>query len=310
MNFAASATSTTIAGTAGTSDANELSEFELEWAWEIKEAIDRDEELNPISDYEVAQLAIVTLGQQEDLYSIRERVLALQCLRQEHKLTETPQEGVELMRQLTCQQQPGHILAFDLAQNQSHYIGVFDFARNKPSAVQTDKDWRVYLGGYYYLLNAANSNLTTIRNGFTSIVECDGMGYHSFSHSMQQRWATELGMHFPIETKESKWFHTPTAANIMCSFVKPWMSSRKARWDRIQLGCQLDSWEGRIDSLINLPTPQVAQQKLLHNLHLALMERYHNQATFRLPDKPIEEYDHENGNSSSMMMDVEQIIED
>jgi CRAL/TRIO domain len=264
-----------------------LTEPELEWAWEIKEAVDLDPDLRSISDFEIAQLAIVTLGL-EDLYSIRERVLVMQALRDEYKIVDTPEEGVALMRGLTCLQQPGYILAFDVSPNGRNYTVVIDMAAKRPSATKSDEDFRVYLGGFYYMLTAACSNLTAIREGVVHICECDGMSYANFSHSVMQRFLEELAMHYPIETKESLWVHTPMVANIMASFVKPWLNSRKGRWERIKLGCKLDSYDGRLDALLNVPTPQAAQEKLLHNLYLALSERFHNQKIFELPPNPME----------------------
>ena len=77
-----------------------LTELELEWAHEIKDAIRQDEEIKHVCDYEIAQMAIVTLGQ-EDLTSVLERIFHLQCLKEEYQLTDDPEEAVELMRSLS-----------------------------------------------------------------------------------------------------------------------------------------------------------------------------------------------------------------
>jgi CRAL/TRIO domain len=262
-----------------------LTDLEVEWAWEIKDAILEHEDVRLVSDYEIAQLSVVTLGS-EELPSVLERAFALQCLRDEYHLHDTPEEAVELVRALTCDQQPGHVLAFDLSPDGRHYIGVFDFAANRPSALHMPNDWRIYLGAYYYLLSAACPKLRFVREGFVTIAECEGMGYHSFSPQMQQRWAQELGMYYPVLSKESLWFNTPTIANVMCAFVKPWLNSRTNRWDQIQLGCRLECFEGRIDVLMNTPNQQAAQQKLFRNLHTALTERYHHCRTYVLPPSP------------------------
>ena len=271
----------------GQQEQSSLTEPELEWAWEIKEAIADDPELRAISDFDIAQLAIVTLGL-EDLYSVRERVLAMQSLREEYKLIDTPEHGLEIMRGFICDQQPGYILGFDLAPNGRHYTVTFDFAASIPILVKTDEDWRIYLGGFYYMLSAACANLTNIREGLVHLVECDGMGYQNINMSVTQRWAEELAMHFPIETKEAIWLHTPMVANILCSFTKQWMNSRQGRWDRIKLGCKLDFYDGRIDALFNIPSIQAAQEKVLFNVYNALVERYHNQKTFQLPPNPLD----------------------
>lgn len=225
-----------------------MTEAELQWAWEIKDAIlrscsqrssstddcpsepldqdqdqDQDQQqLAPITDYEIAQLAVVTLGL-EDLDSVLERVFQLQCFREEYRLDDSAEEGVELMQYLIQEQQPGHILAFDRAPDNQSFVGVFDFAANKPSAVDLPNDWRIYLGAYYYLLSAACANLTATREGFVTIIECDGMSYQTFSHKMQQRWAQELGMHYPVQDKESLWLNTPMVGKYLYVSVYMYM---------------------------------------------------------------------------------------
>ena len=238
-------------------DKNVLDENELEWAYEIKDAIiAHEQELRMIPDYEIAQLAVVTLGH-EDLHSVLERVFHLQCLRDEYRLHDTVEEGVDLLQRLCQDQQPGHILALDLSVDRDEYIGVFDFARIKPSAVDLPNDWRIYLGAYYYILGAACCNLMCTREGFVTIVECDGMGYHNFSHRMQQRWAQELGMHYPVQSKESLWLNTPTVGTYWKDIVDSMFVACVD--DVLRIVCYIDLTVSAAISFL-LSTPQNAMQ--------------------------------------------------
>jgi len=301
---------------------NALHDAELEWAWQIKRALlarssiakqqqqkegtaratndssndssndnaDNDDDelciLHPLSDYDIAQLAVVTLGQERhNLDSILESVLGLQCLREEYGLVDTPAEGVELIRNLITHVQPGLLLAFDKSPDKTSYMSIFDFARLQPAALEKNDDanWRAFQGSYYYMLQAGCCNLQYTREGFVSICECQGMSQQSFNTKMVQRVAQEVGMHYPKLQKESLWLNTPLVANVMYAFVKPWM---KSRWDNVKLGCKLEWFDGRIDALINVPTPQLAQERLLINVHAALVERYHHVQHYVLPSLP------------------------
>ena len=71
----------------------------------------------------------------------------------------------------------------------------------------------------------------------------------------------------------------------MCAFVKPWLNARHSRWDKIQLGCKMDWYDGRIDTLINVPSTEMAVLKLLRNVRMTLEERYRNYTTFVLPPR-------------------------
>ena len=132
-----------------------------------------------------------------------------------------------------------------------------------------------------------------------------GMEYDAFSSSMQQRWAQEVGMPYPVLSKESLWLNTPLVANVMCAFLKPWMNKQKHKWDRIRLGCRMDWFDGRLDALMNVPSQEAAQEKMFHNLRLALVERYHHCKTFVLPELDADEEDEdvEDDNMESDLME-------
>ena len=79
------------------------------------------------------------------------------------------------------------------------------------------------------------------------------------------------------------------------------MNSRQSRWDKIKLGCQIEWFDGRIDVLMNVPSPEAARDKLYRNLQTALQERFHNYQTFVLPPRPnlYGDDDEEEGNGNN-----------
>jgi hypothetical protein len=76
------------------------------------------------------------------------------------------------------------------------------------------------------------------------------------------------------------WLNTPTAANIAYSLLKPLVSKDSLPIWRI--GCKLDGYDGRIDSLFKMPTMEVAQEMQIQRLARFLDHRKHNESTFRL----------------------------
>jgi len=51
-----------------------------------------------------------------------------------------------------------------------------------------------------------------------------------------------------------------------------------------RLGCDIHGFEGRLDELFNIPTPEAAKENLLTKLVQLLVVRYQMEETFKLPD--------------------------
>ena len=91
----------------------------------------------------------------------------------------------------------------------------------------------------------------------------------------------ELFNYYPFKHKESLWLRTPTVANIVYGCLKPFMSTELK--SNFHLGCQLDGYEGRIDKLFQMPTPEIAQQNMLERMAGYLQARIDNQNNYVLP---------------------------
>ena len=68
--------------------------------------------------------------------------------------------------------------------------------------------------------------------------------------------------------------------------MKPLLGPEAVR--KFHLGCNFHGFEGRLDTIFCLPTPEAAKENLLMKLLGHLMVRYKVEQQFRLPDLPID----------------------
>lgn len=108
------------------------------------------------------------------------------------------------------------------------------------------------------------------------------MTWNNFSHNVVIRNFSHLYENYPLRHKEISWLRTPTAANILFAFIKPLLHPEAAR--KFRLGCTFNGYDGRLDQIFNLPTPELAKQNLLLKLLGYLVVRYHIEKQYRLPD--------------------------
>ena len=62
---------------------------------------------------------------------------------------------------------------------------------------------------------------------------------------------------------------------------------------KFQLGCCFYGYEGRIDGIFKIPTPEIAQANLLLRMHSYLTLRYYHQGIFQLPNTDDNEGDND-----------------
>jgi hypothetical protein len=235
------------------------------------------------SDFEIAQLAVTCLanGEAEDMDAILTRLFQLQCFRQEYRIQDTIEDATEIWRIFMTEQQPQHILEIDIVKPSLNFIFMFDNRAFNPKAVDLPKDWRTFLGAYYYMAQCMCKDLRSIREGIVVVIECEGMGVDNWDPHVLERWTNELISFYPTNFKEILLVNTPLAANIVCSLMKPWIT--KGMFSKFRLGHRLESFEGRLDELMLLPTPDIARVRLMERMKDFLRERLHNERTFTLP---------------------------
>ena len=236
-----------------------------------------------LTDYDYAQCAI-TMGTQ-DLEVIVDRLSKLQAFRQEYKIMDSVEEGISLIYKL-MELMPGYILSVDFAPRYGSYILVSDFAAFFPERVRNSREnMRIYMGGLYYIFKCISTNLSAVRAGVVFIAECEGTTQVNFDMVVEEKFMYELFSYFPFRHKECLWLNTPTVANLVFAQLKRAVTPEfLASW---RMGCKLDGYEGRIDTLFKMPTPTVAQEQLLGRVDRFLAERHKNELDFELVDRLV-----------------------
>ena len=231
-----------------------------------------------LTAFDVAQQAIAATSE-DTAEDIAERLYKLQCFRDEYRIHDTVEEGVSLIHQL-MEIMPGYLLSVDFAPRYGSYIFVWDFAAFYPSKLKEEKDLRIFFGALYYIFQCLSSNLKAIRSGVVFITECQGMSSQNWDMHLEEKMLAELFSHYPFKCKECLWLNTPTIANIAYGLMKPLV--RKDVLASWRMGCKLDGFEGRIDSLFKMPTLAIAQEQLLKRVEGFLSERARNLSKFEL----------------------------
>ncbi|CAB9511012.1 expressed unknown protein [Seminavis robusta] len=264
---------------------HELTHDELVWANRIKEELWKSTRIKDgsISDWECVELALTSIERSQDLQVAEDQAWKLQCFREHYnfEVDMKEAEAMQLLRDIILQM-PGSILGLDYLRDSGHYLFVYDFAKFFPDRIQTERDWRSLMGGFYVLHQIMNSNLSSIRQGASFIFECEGAGFHNMDPAVEQRWLMEFGSFYPLKKHEIQWIHAPSVAVMMYSMVKRFVPAADHQVNKM---CgDLEGFEGgRIDQLYNQPTLEVAQEHLIQRLPQCLRERMINQQNFLLP---------------------------
>lgn len=145
----------------------QLTNEELEWSLALKQEVIEDEELLERPDFEYA---MVTLLCMDDLEGAKERLRSLQHFREEYRIHDTLEEGVELLLQHT-HQQPWFILDVHVDANTNTAVVVKDFSVLNPSKVNTPSEQRTFMGGEYYLYQLVQPTFGLIREGVLAMAE-------------------------------------------------------------------------------------------------------------------------------------------
>lgn len=268
-----------------------ITSAELETAKGIRKALESCTQypLNPQrwSDYDYAQQALTCTADLEDedaTKALMQRMYKLQYFREDYKIQDTVEEGVRMIQRL-MEMMPGYLLSVDFAARYGSYIAVFDRAAFQPAKLATPEDMRTFLGAYYYIFQCLSTNSKAIRSGVVFITECQDMKEENFDLQVEEKFLSHLFGHYPFRHKECLWLNTPSVANIAYGLMKSLVPGDfRANW---RMGCKLDGFDGRIDSLFKMPTLAIAQEQLLSKIESFLTERGQNAGGFELHQRMV-----------------------
>lgn len=251
-----------------------LSSEERRRALAIKAVVGSAEDLEDLPDLQYVQFALAFPD--SNLEVALDRVRGLQAFRHEYKISDTFEEGMDLVSSFT-QQHPNCLLSFAYDDESENYGLIYDRSRMDHQVLQADSNWRVFLGTAYYIFNSLCPDHHSMRRGIFLIAECEGTQSGRMSvDALQQCWYHFL-YHLPIYYHSIRFFHTNTVANLSYQLMKPFM--RDDVRNRITMGCQFGA---NLSSLYLLPTPEVATQRALERFAGFMKTRYDNQTSYSL----------------------------
>lgn len=148
----------------------DLTDEELEWSLALRQAVKEDDELLERPDFDYVVMTLLCL---DDLEDAKERLKKMQNFREEYGIHDNLQEGVELILQFIVHQQPWFVLDVHVDVETDTAVFAQDFSVLDPSKVKSDADWRIFLGGFYYLYQILQPTFGLIREGILVIAESE-----------------------------------------------------------------------------------------------------------------------------------------
>ncbi|CAB9515168.1 expressed unknown protein [Seminavis robusta] len=254
----------------------ELSDHERQWALDIKEEMIRDPELDVMSDYDIAQIALVDQG---DTEAAIDRAYKMQGFKMEFDVIDEPAHGRRILQQF-MDLFPDLLLCFSYSHPLERYVVAMDGTKfdaktlkHNPQALQT----MMCVG--YYIYHALNPDFESIRQGVILLAECGGFCWtQHLSMDLFKMITSDFISVYPVKWNKIRHFHTSLFFNLVSSMAKPLMPSDFK--EVFEVGCV--SLLGRLDEVYLTPTREAATERFKDRLATSLQRRYQNASEFTL----------------------------
>jgi hypothetical protein len=148
----------------------ELSPQERDLAINIKQAIADAADLDPVSDFMCAQLALID---GDNMDKAIHRVHHLQCVKEEYGILDTVQDARKCF-EANMDLFPRIHLCLAYLKESGEYIMVFDNAKFEYRLLNSEERIRNWMGGVYYNCHLLCSDFAAIRCGTTLVFENEG----------------------------------------------------------------------------------------------------------------------------------------
>lgn len=193
-----------------------LTQTENEHALAIKEMVESLPDLDNLSDFMYAQLAIVC---KDNLDDILERCYALQTFRQEYDIHDTFQEGsrgIQHMFDLF----PEEWLSFAFGEKDGAYVFMHDISKFEPRAFTTLASKNNWLKGMYYCHFLFFPDWESIRKGIICVCECEyTSNVRKDATKAFSQFFSEFLTHYPF-IGCCHFYHTSSLVNIVASILR------------------------------------------------------------------------------------------
>jgi hypothetical protein len=147
-----------------------LSDRERNVALSIKAAIAANPDVDPVSDFMCAQLALI---EGDNLEGAMARAHHLQCLREEYGILDTAEDGRRCFAEY-IKLFPRLHLSFTFHNEGGNYVMIHDNAQFDPNRLKSEEQIRSFLGGNYYSCTVFCPDFESIRTGGVFVAECQG----------------------------------------------------------------------------------------------------------------------------------------
>jgi hypothetical protein len=232
-----------------------------------------------ISDLEYVQHAIVA---KNVVSKALKRIRRLKAFKEEHGISETAtvEETTEMLKRLE-DLSPSMFMGFG-KDDKGRYVTTWNYNAFLPAAYQNPEDWKACFSAFYYLFDAMQPDIASIREGIVMIADCEGVGWKNFSLKMEKQAAHLYQDAYPIRIKEMTMLNPPSVFKVIYALCKPFLSKRVK--EVLHMNGKVDEIQNRIPIGV-LPTTLGGTQGTLdmaQSMEDALNLRFENKSQFTL----------------------------
>jgi hypothetical protein len=202
-----------------------LTEEEKGWAMTIKNAIvEADAEFaKTITDLEYVQHAIVA---KDKLSRALKRIRRLKEFKREYGIDDhRTMEEIQAILLRFEELASGFFLGFGREES-GRYVVTVDYKCFEPQKFESPEDWKVLFAGFYYMLEATQPDITSVRAGMTMICESKGIAWKNFSMEIEKRGAALYQDAYPVRIKEMSILNAPAIMRVMYLACQPFLGKR------------------------------------------------------------------------------------
>ncbi|CAB9516874.1 unknown protein [Seminavis robusta] len=246
-----------------------------ERVWNLKYAI-REEGLTPPSAFELVQIVLCGENREDNL----EKVRWFHHFRAAHDIEESVESGLSCVKD-AMKLFPGFFLSFHVVtmEGREEFTLAMDASMLNARRFFEENGRKLLLRALYFCLNALNPNFLAIENGPLILVECESFNWMNFTVGAHRQLQTELFSHYPTRVNQARHYNTGLFANMLWSMGRPFFPKKQR--NKFQMGCK--TGVGNLNEFFLKPTVEIANQRFLEALAVALEQRYYFASVFELP---------------------------
>lgn len=247
-------------------------------ALDIKQAIIATPQLDNLSDFRYAQLAIVC---KEDVADALHQARSLQAFRQEYKIEESYPDGCSSLSKI-LELLPKFLLSFTFSIPDGTWASVHDNIKIDTTVFTAVARRRYWFAGAFYTAHAFFPDLESMRKGLIALVECQGMDWtQKQDFRLIRDLFSQLWSMYPF-TGILKHYHTGVIFNVMAAMLRKTLPGDMKH--RLQTGLV---HENRLDSVFLIPTAEVATQRILQTMQAISKSALTTKKNFRCKMKQL-----------------------